>query len=999
MTSEELDREQLLDLIDAAPVLLRATDANGSCSFLSRGWYEFTGKTRDESLGFEWLDSVHPEDREAVRRHFFPTIIQQKKSFAIEYRLRHADKSHRWVFDTGSPRFSQASEFLGHAGNILDINDRKQAEAGQERLLQILESERERLDDLFQRSPSLMCILSGPDHVFERANDRYLEIVGHRDIIGKPLREALPEVVDQGFLALLDTVYQTGEAYVGTDARVLLQQRPGESADERYVDFVYQALRAPDGEVTGIFVQGIDGTRRKRAETALRSKDEQLDLLIGNLRDYAIIIFDPSGTILEWYGGAEHITGFTAREAIGQKGHIIFTPEDNAIGQVEREMAAARQDGKAEDRRWHQRKDGSRFFANGTMTPLYDQGGILHGFGKVFRDETEMEREADRRTLLLAVARYILEAPPTAGPLSEQVFEMIRGQLGADILFSYKLDHDGSLRLVAGIGIPEALQETAMRVEAGQACCEAVAPAPEPIAAGSNHVAADPAWGLASRIGARAYVCHPLLGWDGRVLGTFSVASRRRDSFAPGEVQFLQTVSHFLALAWDRQEVEAALVQVTTESERHRRLYETILASTPDLVYVFDLNHRFTYANEILLRMWGRTWEDAIGKNCLELGYEPWHAEMHDREIEQVKATRQPIRGEVPFTGTFGRRIYDYIFVPVLGPDGEVEAVAGTTRDVTERKQSEEEVTALLAKEKRRSAVLARVAEATKSMAVALSVDSIVSILAAEAKSILGARHAVTSPGVPDSRAQTADEMPLDMQAGHSLEPGARPERQAPAREGLGKLAEDGVPMRSWLAVPLVGHGGKKLGSIALTGKHDGEFTDEDEAVLVQLAAIASAGIENARLYEQLREQDRRKDEFLATLAHELRNPLAPIRTGLTLLNMAPSLAATVKTREIMGRQVEHMVRLIDDLLEVSRITSGKIQLKKEYLDVGAILDSALEVSRPLIEAGRHELFVSASQEPLPRQCRLDADRAGREQSLEQRRQIYASRRENRAFG
>ena len=85
-----------------------------------------------------------------------------------------------------------------------------------------------------------------------------------------------------------------------------------------------------------------------------------------------------------------------------------------------------------------------------------------------------------------------------------------------------------------------------------------------------------------------------------------------------------------------------------------------------------------------------KTWDEAIGKNCLELGYEPWHAAMHDREIEQVVATRQPVKGEVPFTGTFGRRIYEYIFVPVLGENGEVEAVAGTTRDVTDRRQAEE---------------------------------------------------------------------------------------------------------------------------------------------------------------------------------------------------------------------------------------------------------------------------------------------------------------------
>lgn len=138
-----------------------------------------------------------------------------------------------------------------------------------------------------------------------------------------------------------------------------------------------------------------------------------------------------------------------------------------------------------------------------------------------------------------------------------------------------------------------------------------------------------------------------------------------------------------------RHEAVAQLAQLTEDSERLRRFYETFLGTTPDLAYAWDLNHRFTYANRVLLQMWGKTWDEAIGKNCLELGYEPWHAEMHSREIEQVRATKQPVRGDVPFNGTFGRRIYDYILFPVLGPDGEVEAVAGTTRDVTERKYTE----------------------------------------------------------------------------------------------------------------------------------------------------------------------------------------------------------------------------------------------------------------------------------------------------------------------
>ena len=131
-------------------------------------------------------------------------------------------------------------------------------------------------------------------------------------------------------------------------------------------------------------------------------------------------------------------------------------------------------------------------------------------------------------------------------------------------------------------------------------------------------------------------------------------------------------------------------IDSSASAEAKIRLYETILGATPDLVYVFDLQHRFIYANEALLTMWGRTWPEAAYKTCLELGYEPWHAAMHDEEIERVIATRAPVRGDVPFRHhRLGTRIYDYIFTPVIGLDGNVEAVAGTTRDVTDRKNHE----------------------------------------------------------------------------------------------------------------------------------------------------------------------------------------------------------------------------------------------------------------------------------------------------------------------
>jgi PAS domain S-box-containing protein len=324
---------------------------------------------------------------------------------------------------------------------------------------------------------------------------------------------------------------------------------------------------------------------------------------------------------------------------------------------------------------------------------------------------------------------------------------------------------------------------------------------------------------------------------------------------------------------------------------------------------------------------------------------------------------------------------------PRFSPGGQFLGYAGNLLDITERKQSEEQMATLLAAEKQRATLLAQVANASKLINGMLSMESIARALTEEARSMLGAHQAVTSLTVSENWAQGITAVSLsdkytDYRA-YSEKPDGRgiyievcrtncPMRMTqkeleahPAWKGFGKHAKDHPPMRGWLAVPLIGHGGKNLGLAQLTDKAHGEFTEEDEAILVQLAAIASAGIENAYLYEQVREQDQRKDEFLATLAHELRNPLAPIRTGLAVLELASSIDATVKTREIMERQVEHMVRLIDDLLDVSRITSGKIQLKKEQVDVRSVLDTALELSRPFIEESRHELLVSTPEESL----------------------------------
>jgi signal transduction histidine kinase len=111
---------------------------------------------------------------------------------------------------------------------------------------------------------------------------------------------------------------------------------------------------------------------------------------------------------------------------------------------------------------------------------------------------------------------------------------------------------------------------------------------------------------------------------------------------------------------------------------------------------------------------------------------------------------------------------------------------------------------------------------------------------------------------------------------------------------------------------------------------------------------------------------DRRKDEFLATLAHELRNPLAPIRNSVSLLRLSGAAGPAGQVWEMMDRQVDHMVRLVDDLMEVSRITRGKIELRKEMVDLAEVVAAAVETSRPLIDAARHQLTIELPPEALP---------------------------------
>jgi PAS domain S-box-containing protein len=172
----------------------------------------------------------------------------------------------------------------------------------------------ERLERMFAQVPSIMAMVRGPDHIFELVNDQAMDFVGRRDLIGTPFRDALPEMEAQGFSDLLDTVYRTGEPFVGHSVPVVVHSAAGDAEKQRFVDFIYQPVLGKNGAVEGIFIQGTDVTARHRAEELLRAQTRVMELVM-------------QGAPVEQALG-ELMTTVEAHSAAGMRGSILILDED-----------------------------------------------------------------------------------------------------------------------------------------------------------------------------------------------------------------------------------------------------------------------------------------------------------------------------------------------------------------------------------------------------------------------------------------------------------------------------------------------------------------------------------------------------------------------------------------------------------------------------------------------------------------------------------------------
>ncbi|CAN5688678.1 hypothetical protein BH23GEM11_BH23GEM11_14410 [soil metagenome] len=375
--------------------------------------------------------------------------------------------------------------------------------------------------------------------------------------------------------------------------------------------------------------------------------------------------------------------------------------------------------------------------------------------------------------------------------------------------------------------------------------------------------------------------------------------------------------------------------------ERQRRLFETIISSTPDLVYAFDLDCRFMFVSSALLEVWGRTLEDSLGKTFVEVGYDPRDAERYEREIEQVVASRQHLRGEATFPhATLGTRSYDYIFIPVLSDAGDVELIAGTARDITERRAQE--------------AALRNSEERLR--------------IATEAAQIGLHDFDVRSGKVQwDPRTREFFGVGLEEPITYALwRDCLHPDDVEAAQEAVQRATDpegQGVYRAQYRVV------NRRDGSLRwLEATGTTSFVD---GTALRLVGTVHDVTERKQVEKELREADQRKDEFIATLSHELRNPLAPIRMAASVLprvrHLPEQFGALVG---VIERQTTVMARLIHDLLDVSRITQGKVTLQRERIDVAMLLAHAVEA----VEPGRDREDLRFEVEFPERPITIDGD-------------------------
>ncbi|WP_201980631.1 PAS domain-containing protein [Hymenobacter rubidus] len=268
-------------ILENLPVLIWTADAAGHRDYFNSRWLAFTGRPMDQQTGWQWLDGLHPEDRDRVRGTWQQSVATGDP-YQVEYRLRRSDGQYRWILVRAVPRRTATGEISMWVGGATDIHEQRQMvqellQANEQQaalsdqayqLYQKAENQRETYESLFMQAPAMICILRGPEHRYEFVNPQYQQLFPHRELVGRTVAEIVPEVKDQGIIGLLDKVYQTGETFYGKELKMQLERDASGVLRDTYFNFTYQQFREY-GQPAGILVFAFEVTDFVRARLEL----------------------------------------------------------------------------------------------------------------------------------------------------------------------------------------------------------------------------------------------------------------------------------------------------------------------------------------------------------------------------------------------------------------------------------------------------------------------------------------------------------------------------------------------------------------------------------------------------------------------------------------------------------------------------------------------------------------------------------------------------------
>ncbi|MBC7712389.1 MAG: response regulator [Rhizobacter sp.] len=309
-------------LADNMPQIVWKADSNGLTYYLNKVWNEYTGSSEVE----KWCENIHPDDY-ARTKEVWAESIQSGKKLETEFRLKRKDGVYEWHLTRANPEISAEGKITHWYGTSTNIEEQKVLANELSTAHLTVESERQKFETLFHNTPAAMAILKGPNLIFERVNDEYLKLVNHRDIIGKPMAEALPEILVQpGYFQRMKDVFITGETYTAKETKTVLTHSQTDS-NALFIDVTYKRMNFHNGGPYGIFIYASEVTEKVQAIKKIQESEKEFRAL-ADAMPQIIFTADAGGDVTYFNERWEEYTGYSPSESLGWKWSHVHHPED-----------------------------------------------------------------------------------------------------------------------------------------------------------------------------------------------------------------------------------------------------------------------------------------------------------------------------------------------------------------------------------------------------------------------------------------------------------------------------------------------------------------------------------------------------------------------------------------------------------------------------------------------------------------------------------------------